>query len=175
MHTVGEVAAIAHVTVRALHHDDEIGLVRPSARTDAGYRIYDRQNLERLQTVLFYRELGFPLDEIRALVTDPGFDRAVALREQRKLLAEQADRLLRMVRAVDDAIECHEGGEAMSEEAMFAVFGEEQRAHQREAEERWGDAEAYRQARERTAGYRREDWEEVKVESEQIVRRIAEV
>lgn len=66
MRTVGEVAKLATVTVRALHHYDDDGLVKPSGRTEAGYRLYDEGDLERLQTVLFYRELGFALHEIRA-------------------------------------------------------------------------------------------------------------
>src|SRR5690606_30054901 len=90
--TVGKVAALAHVTVRTLHHYDEIGLVQPSGRSEAGYRLYGEDDLARLQQVLFYRELGFALEEIRELMVAPDFDRGAALREQRRLLEEQGDR-----------------------------------------------------------------------------------
>ena len=175
MRTVGEVARLANVTVRTLHHYDEIGLVQPSGRTDAGYRLYADGDLERLQTVLFYRELGFGLDEIGALVRRQDFDRGTALREQRKLLEAEAGRLERMLRAVDDAIAAHEQGVRMSDDAMFEVFGQRQRELHEEAEERWGDTDAWQQSRRRTAHYTKQDWEEVKAESQRITERIAEV
>lgn len=175
MRTVGEVAALANVTVRTLHHYDEIGLVTPSARSAAGYRLYAREDLERLQSVLFYRELGFGLDDIRTVLGDDGFDRLQALRAQRALLDDESRRLRRMVRAIDDAITALEEGVPMNDEAMFAVFGEQQRAIQAEAEERWGGTDPYRQTRKRTAVYTQQDWEELKLESEAIMTAIAEV
>ena len=174
-HTVGEVAELANVTVRTLHHYDEIGLVRPSGRTGAGYRLYDEHDLERLQTVLFYRELGFALDDIRNVMSDPDFDRGAALREQRKLLEGESQRVERMIRAVDDAIAAHERGMVMSNEAMFEVFGEQQRELQREAEQQWGDTDAWKESRRKTAHYTKQDWEELKAESDAIMERIAEV
>ena len=72
--TVGELARLAGVTVRTLHHYDRIGLVRPSERTAAGYRSYDERDLDRLQQVLVYRELGFPLEEVATLLDDPDAD-----------------------------------------------------------------------------------------------------
>jgi DNA-binding transcriptional MerR regulator len=77
---VGEVANLAHVSVRTLHHYDAIGLVRPSGRSEAGYRLYTAEDLERLQTVLLFKELGFGLGEIRDLLAEPGYDRREALR-----------------------------------------------------------------------------------------------
>src|SRR5690554_514160 len=103
MRTVGEVARLARVSVRTLHHYDEIGLVQPSGRSEAGYRLYDDRDLERLQSVLFYRELGFALEEIRAIVSDPAFDRGRALREQRDLLRARMQHLGRMVEAIEAA------------------------------------------------------------------------
>lgn len=175
MRTVKEVAALAGVTVRTLHHYDEVGLVVPSERTAAGYRLYSTRDLERLQLVLFYRELGFGLAEIGDLLDGAGFDRGQALRTQRDLLTAQARRLDRMIAAVDAAIAGHEEGETMSDETMFAVFGEQQRELQAEAERRWGETDAYRQSRRRTADYTAQDWVELKAESEAIMSRIAEV
>ncbi len=175
MLTVGAVAELTNVTIRTLHHYDEIGLVRPRHRTDAGYRLYDDRDLERLQTVLFYRELGFALEDISTLMSDPDFDRGRALREQRKHLEGESHRLERMIQAIDDAIDAHERGIPMDNETMFEVFGEEQRAYQREAEERWGDSGAWAQSRRRTADYTDQDWLELKAESEAIMTEIVEV
>jgi MerR family transcriptional regulator, thiopeptide resistance regulator len=175
MRTVGEVARLASVTVRTLHHYDEIGLVRATGRTDAGHRLYADADLERLQTVLYYRRLGFRLEEIRTVMGAPDFDRGRALHQQRGLLAAESDRLQRTLRAIDAAIDAHERGTTMSEEAMFEVFGEQQRGYRDEAEQRWGDTDAYRQSRRRTAAYTTQDWEHLKEESAGIMRRIAEV
>lgn len=175
MLTVGAVAELTGVTIRTLHHYDQIGLVRPSERSVAGYRLYHDPDLEKLQTVLFYRELGFPLDDIATLTGDPAFDRGDALREQRKLLEAEANRYRRMIEAVDAAIDAHERGITMENEAMFRVFGEQQRAYQREAGERWGDTDAWTQSRRRTADYSEQDWLDLKAESEAITHRIVEV
>src|SRR6056297_3570314 len=175
MRTVGEVAALAGVTVRTLHHYDGLGLVVPSGRTEAGYRLYAPGDLERLQVVLFYRELGFGLAQIKRLLDRPGFDRGQALRTQHDLLVAQARRLEHMITAVDRAIAAHEEGETMTDEMMFEVFGGQQRELQAEAERRWGDTDAYRESRRRTSRYTRQDFEELKTESEAIMLRIAEV
>lgn len=175
MRTVSEVAALAGATVRTLHHYDEIGLVVPSGRTEAGYRLYDASDLERLQLVLFYRELDFGLAEIRELLDSPEVDRGQALHTQRDLLIAKARRLDRIIAAVDEAIAAHDKGETMSHEAMFEVFGDQQRDLQAEAEQRWGGTDAYRESRRRTADYTKQDWEELKAESEAIMRRLGEV
>ena len=78
--TVGELAKLTGVTVRTLHHYDEIGLVTPSQRTAAGYRLYGERDVMRLQQVLVHRELGLPLEQIAAVLDAPGFARAEALR-----------------------------------------------------------------------------------------------
>src|SRR5262249_34912526 len=103
--TVSQLARLAGVSVRTLHHYDEIDLLRPSARSSAGYRLYGQKDLERLQQVLFFRELGFPLEEIARIVRDPAFDVRAALLMQRRLLSEKAVRIKALIRAVDAALE----------------------------------------------------------------------
>src|SRR6202046_4168345 len=100
-HTVGEVARLARVSVRALHHYDEIGLLVPSGRTESGYRLYTEPDLERLQQVLFFRELGFALEDVSRILRDPHFDRRQALLAQRAMLVEKGERLMAMVSLVD--------------------------------------------------------------------------
>lgn len=173
--TVGEVAALARVTVRALHHYDEIGLVQPSGRSEAGYRLYDEGDLERLQQVLFYRELGFALDDIGELMASPDFERGTALREQRRLLEEQGERLRAMIEAVDAAIAAHQGGYRMNDQEMFEVFGDfNPREFGAEAEERWGDTVPFKQSRERAKDYRKEDWLRITAEAGAINESFAE-
>lgn len=171
--TVGQVAKLARVTVRTLHHYDDIGLLRPSERSDAGYRLYTLEDLERLQVILFYRELGFELDEIRTLLDDPAFDRAEALREQRDLIAEQAVRLEALLALIDKTIAADQGGIAMTKEEMFEVFGDfDPSEYEDEVKERWGDTEAYRESAKRTARYKKEDWQRMKDEGAEIMERM---
>jgi DNA-binding transcriptional MerR regulator len=103
--TVGQVAELAGVTVRTLHHYDEIGLVQPSSRTPAGYRAYSAGDVERLREVLAYRRLGFGLREIADLVGDPATDTLAHLRRLRGLLVGQRDRAAAMVTAIDRELE----------------------------------------------------------------------
>lgn len=175
MRTVGEVAQLTGLTVRTLHHYDQITLVQPSGRSAAGYRLYGAADLERLQLVLFYRELGLPLEQIRNLLNDPAVDRGAVLRNQRRMLAAQVQRLHALIDAVDAAMTAHAEGVTMADEAMFAVFGEEQRALQAEAAERWGNTDAWAATRTRTAHYTVDDWADLKGETDAIMQRIADV
>src|SRR3712207_1571959 len=100
-YSVGKVAALSGVTIRTLHHYDEIGLLSPGGRSAAGYRIYEEPDLERLQQILFYRELGFALGKIAAIVDAPHTDAVDHLRRQRGLLTEKIERLQKMVAAID--------------------------------------------------------------------------
>lgn len=98
MKTVKEVSRISGVSVRTLHYYDEIGLLAPSGITDAGYRLYDDTALERLSQILFFRELDFPLKEIKEILDSPSFDRRAALSRQVELLRMKRDRLERLIR-----------------------------------------------------------------------------
>lgn len=137
---VGKVSALAGVTVRTLHHYDEIGLLRPSGRTHAGYRRYDGDDLDRLQRILFYRELGFPLETIATFMDDPGADAMAQLKNQRELLLERIARLQRMVASVEHAMEAKEMGNALTPEEKFEVFGDlrEPEGYAEQAAQRWG-------------------------------------
>src|SRR5215468_2270868 len=109
-YTVSQVARMTRLSVRALHHYDEIGLLVPSARTEAGYRLYGDRDLERLQQILFFRELAFPLEEIARILDDPKFDRRAALLSQRAMLQERAAQAGALIAAVDRALEALDGG-----------------------------------------------------------------
>ncbi|MFF9625005.1 methyltransferase domain-containing protein [Streptomyces griseosporeus] len=116
-------AELAGVSVRTLHHYDGIGLVRPSARTPAGYRAYAPGDVERLREVLGYRRLGFALREIADLVDDPATDAVAHLRRLRGLLQEQRDRTAAMVAAIDRELEARAMGMRTTPEEQLKVFG----------------------------------------------------
>lgn len=175
-YTVGQVARAAGVTVRTLHHYDQIELLSPSGRTAAGYRRYGDADLERLQHIRYYRELGFPLDEIAAILDDPGVDPAAHLRRQHELVTERIGKLQEMVAAIELAMEARRMGIQLTPEERFEVFGDfDPDAHAEEAEQRWGDSEAYRESTRRTARYSKEDWLRNKAENEEWGRRVAAV
>lgn len=166
--TVGEVARELGVTVRTLHHYDEIGLVVPSERSSAGYRLYTQSDLERLQHVVVYRRLEMPLEEIRE-VLDRG-DATEHLRRQRAAVMSRLDELGELVTAIDHALEKTMSNEQMTHEDMKELFGGEFYDHQGEAEERWGDTDAWRQGQNRTKNYGRAEWEQIKAETDEMLR-----
>ncbi|WP_062348719.1 MerR family transcriptional regulator [Herbidospora yilanensis] len=168
--SVGQVAAFAGVTVRTLHHYDEIGLLSPSERTAAGYRRYSEPDLDRLQRVLFYRELGFPLEEITAILDDPGVDAATHLRRQHELLRRRIARLEALVVSVETALEAARMGVSLTPEERYEVFGGfRPEDHAEEAESRWGGTSAWAESRRRTSSYSKADWEGIKAEAGAVV------
>ncbi|GGM59877.1 HTH-type transcriptional activator TipA [Thermopolyspora flexuosa] len=169
-YSVGQVARLAGVTVRTLHHYDEIGLLSPSERTAAGYRRYTEADLDRLQRVLFYRELGFPLEEIATILDRPGTDPLTHLRRRRELLSREIRRLQRMVAAIDKAMEAHRMGISLTPEERREVFGDfRPEDYADEAEQRWGGSDAYAESRRRTAAYGKQDWQRIKAEWGELV------
>jgi DNA-binding transcriptional MerR regulator len=170
---VKEVAALARVSVRALHHWDEVGLLVPRARTEAGYRLYDDEDLLRLQQILVGRELGLPLEEIRRSLDDPRFDRRAALRGQRRELEARAAHTAAMIRAVDHALAAldEKGGGTMDAEKLFEGFDHEK--HEAEAEERWGGTAAFEESRRRTKRYTSDDWKRHAAEQAAVYAEVA--
>ena len=173
---VGRVAELANTTVRTLHHYDRIGLVVPSERTPAGYRRYGDADLERLQRVLGYRELGFPLEEIKAILDRPCEDPTEHLRRQHRLLHERIERLSGMAKAIEFLMEAEQMGLRLTPEERFELFGEHDPArYGEEIVERWGDTEPFRESRRRAARYGKEQWTEIKVEMDAVPARFAEL
>lgn len=174
--TVGEVARMAGVSVRTLHHYDAIGLVRPAERSGSGYRSYGRDELERLHRVLAYRELGFELGAIRALLDEPTAGRMDHLRRQRALLDTRLHRLEAMRSSLDKTLEAMQMGIRLDPEELFEVFGEhDPTEHAAEAQERWGDTDAYRQSRRRVERYDKDTWRTIRDEADAIEARLAEL
>lgn len=163
--TVGHVAERFGVTVRTLHHYDEIGLLSPSERSRAGYRLYTEQDLTRLQHVVVYRRLGFALEDVAVLLENP--EGAVEhLRRQRAAVLHRLQEMRDLVTAIDRALEREMSNQPATPEDLKDLFGDGFDDARAEAEERWGETDAWRQSQERTRGYTKADWEEVKAESD---------
>jgi DNA-binding transcriptional MerR regulator len=163
--TVGQVSERFGVTVRTLHHYDEIGLLSPSERSRAGYRLYTEQDLTRLQHVVVYRRLGFALEDVALLLENPE-GAAEHLRRQRTAVLHRLDELRDLVTAIDRALEREMSNQPATPDDLKELFGEGFHDARAEAEERWGETDAWRQSQERTKGYTKADWEEVKAESD---------
>lgn len=160
--TVGQASARLGVTVRALHHWDEIGLARPSLRTTAGYRLYTAGDLERLHRVVVYREIGLGLDRIRTVLDDSTADVPGALRAQRTQVAERIARLQRLSAGLDRMIDAHERGLLLTVEQQAAVFGPQWNPDwPAEARRRYGDTTQWQQYAERSASRGPEEWQAV--------------
>ncbi|MGH8908794.1 MAG: MerR family transcriptional regulator [Egibacteraceae bacterium] len=171
-YSVGQVAGFAGVTVRTLHHYGEIGLLAPSGRSAAGYRRYDEPDLERLQQVLFYRELGFRLEEIATILDEPNADAAAHLRRQHRLLTQRISRLQAMVAAVEHAMEAQKMGIALTPEERFDIFGDfDPEDYAEEAEQRWGGTPAWDESQRRAAAYDKQAWLRITAEGADIEQR----
>jgi MerR family transcriptional regulator, thiopeptide resistance regulator len=174
--TVGAVATLNGVSIRTLHHYHHIGLVVPSVRTAAGYRGYTDADIERLHLVLVYRSVGLPLEEIETLLDDRDADVAAHLRRQHALLTERADRLRDTIKAVEDLMAAHRKGIQLSAEEQVEIFGttafgDEYAA---EAEQRWGETDAWTQSQQRTADFTKDDWLRVKADGDALLQALAD-
>ncbi len=177
IYKVKDVARISGVSVRALHHYDELGLLKPSDRSRAGYRLYTDDDLLRLQQILVGRELGMSLEAIRQSLDDPSFDRRAALQKQREELVMRAELTQRMLRSIDAALATLEEEDTMkkvTDQDLAAIFdGFDPAKYEDEVVERWGGTAAYKESAQRTKRYTKEDWERYRAESEKIMQAAA--
>ena len=166
--TVGQVAESFGITVRTLHHYDAEGVVVPSARTSAGYRIYTDADLARLATVVTYRRLGLPLAEVRALLDGDG-TATEHLRRQRDAVVTRLGELEQLVTAIDRALERAMDERPATPDELKELFGDGfSEEYQAEAQDRWGDTDAWKQSAARTRNYTKADFEQVKAEGDAV-------
>jgi DNA-binding transcriptional MerR regulator len=169
VYQVRDVARIAGISIRALHHYDSIGLLVPKGRTTGGYRLYSDDDLLRLQQILIGRELGLSLEAIRRSLDDPRFDLRAALQAQRVQLQQRARQTSEMIGAIDAALallDQRQTGETMDMKQVFDGF--DPAKYEEEAKQRWGNTEAYRESKRRTDLYGPEQWQQIKAEQAQI-------
>lgn len=151
MKTVHEVSKLTGVSIRALHYYDSIGLLHPAVTTDAGYRLYDDTNLERLQSIMLFRELEFPLKDIIKILDSPDFDREKALKQQIELLEMRKNHL-------EDLIHFAREIKTLGVNKMdFKVFDTSKiDAYAAEAKASWGNTDAYREYEKKSSNYSEE-------------------
>ncbi len=154
---IKEFADFTGVSVRTLHYYDEIDLLKPAyVENSTGYRYYDEVCLERMQEILFYRELDFPLKNICALLSSPGYNRQEALGQQKRLLVLKKERLERLIDALDKA----EKGENVMTAFDNKEYEETRKQYEKEAKMRWGETDAYKEHQEKTKDYSKDKWQE---------------
>lgn len=172
---VGELARWAGVTVRTLHHWDRIGLLVPTGRTSAGYRVYSAADAERLVRVLAHRALGLELADVRRLLDDPDADVDALLRAQHGLLLDRIGRLQDVAALVQTARRARQMGIELTPQEVREVFGDDDPTrYAQETEERWGGTTAYEQSHRRTSGYSKQDWVRVLALQDDLEERFAQ-
>ncbi len=158
--SIKKFADLTGVSVRTLHYYDEIGLLKPDLiDAENGYRFYGDNALLRMQEILFYRELDFPLKTIREIISSPNYDKQEALKGQHQLLLLKLDRLKKIISLIERA----ERGEVIMGFNIFdnSDFEAAQKNYKEEAELRWGKTAAYRENQMKTAGYSKEKWDDI--------------
>ena len=169
---INDVAKLTGITVRTLHYYDEIGLLKPSKITDAGYRIYDEDNLETLQQILFFREMNFPLSEIKEIISNPNFDRIAALKNHRDLLIKKKQRLDKLINLVNNTIK---GEKNMSfKEFDMTEIEATKNKYAKEVKERYGKTDAYKEYEVKTKNYDKTKWNGINSEDNEIFKAFAD-
>jgi DNA-binding transcriptional MerR regulator len=169
---VKEVADLVGISVRTLHYYDEIGLLTPEETTESGYRLYSDENLETLQQILFFKELGFPLKKIKEIINSPSFDRHDALVLQRKMLLEKRKRLDKMIATIEKTIQHMKGEIQMTNKEKFEGFDFSHNPYEQEARELWGD-EAVDKANAKLGNMTKEEQEAMSKEMNSIYQKLA--
>lgn len=136
---VKQVADLVGISVRTLHHYDQIGLLQPETTTESGYRLYTDEDIALLQQILFFKQLGFPLKQIQTIIHSSSYNQLEALHIQQKMLQEERNRIDEMIRTIGQTIKHMKGEIHMSNEEKFKGFNFNENPYEKEARERWGD------------------------------------
>ena len=169
---ISEVAKLSGVTVRTLHYYDEIGLLKPSDTTEAGYRVYSNKDLETLQQILFFRELDFPLNEIKEIMTNPNYNKYEALNKHKELLMEKRKRIDGLIALINKTIK---GDNIMSfKEFDNSKIEENKRKYSEEVKNRWGNTDAYKEYEKKTSSYDKNSWTTINEEMIEILKEFAD-
>ena len=173
--TVGEVSTLLGVSVRALHHWDETGLVHPSRRSAAGYRLYCEADIMRIQQVLVYRQTGMNLADIKMVLDEPETDAMTHLRRQRELVQGQVSHLQQMLSSIDMVMDIQQSGARISVAEMAEIWGTDwDPVYVEEARAQWGDTPEWAESYRRKARMSRADWEQAHEETVALETALAE-
>lgn len=173
-YTIKKLADLAGVSVRTLQYYDDIGLLNPSRVKSNDYRQYGETELLKLQQILFFRELDFPLLEIKKIISSSHFNMQEALKDQRKLIELKKDRLQKLIATIDKTIKKINKETTMEDTELYGDFSEkEMNAYAKEAKEKWGDTDAWRQSQERTKNFTKADYARIQKAGEEWAARLA--
>ena len=175
-YSVKQLSELAGVSIRTLHHYDEIGLLKPAERAESRYRYYGKSELYRLQQILFYRELDYQLIDIRQILDDPEFDLKKSLLSHKDHLLNRADRVKQLLDTIDKTIEQLENESMMiTEKEMYRGFSKEKVADMRnEVTETWG-ADELKNAEQNIQALDKEQWAKAQEETDQICTRLGQM
>jgi DNA-binding transcriptional MerR regulator len=174
VYTVNKLAIMAGVSVRTLHYYDEVGLLKPESHTAAGYRLYNEKDLLSLQQIMFFRELGFNLNDIKKITCRPDFDVIEALQSHRTLLIKRAQRTRKLIKTVDHTIQQLKGEKAMEIKDYYQCFSEKQiEKYRKEVRERWGE-DTLKDSEARVVKMGKTKFGELQIEGNRIFQAIAD-
>ncbi|MDA3847225.1 MAG: MerR family transcriptional regulator [Vallitaleaceae bacterium] len=170
MYLINKVATLAGITVRTLHYYDEIGLLVPKVMNDNQYRIYSKEDIKTLQDILFFKELGFKLSDIKGILGTDGYNRLDVLKQHKKVIGMKMSHLKGIMETLESTINEEEGGIAMNDIERFEAFNMEAiEAHNKqfakEIKEKYGQSDAYAESQQKTKQYDAKDWGRINDES----------
>ena len=169
---IKEFAKLTDVSVRTLHYYDETGLLKPAFVDEQnGYRFYDENSLARMQEILFYRELDFPLKDILKILSSPDYDRKKALEAQKELMILKKNRIEKLISALDDAVK---GVKINMKVFDNSEFEEKREEYACEAKEKWGNTEAYSEFEKKTGSFSTDDIRSLAAGIDEVMAEFAE-
>lgn len=172
-YSIKQLAQKANISVRTLHHYDDIGLLCPK-KAENGYRVYDDQDALRLQQILFFKELDFELQEIISMLDNPAFDQVQALKDQKQLLVLKKKRLSKLITSITRTINTMSNNKTQNTEEMYNAFEDEDvKRYQSEVKLRWGNTDAYKQSQERMAKMTKAEVAQMKKDAEVFNKKLA--
>ncbi|GAA0115442.1 MerR family transcriptional regulator [Clostridium senegalense] len=176
LYKVKEVQSITGVTIRMLHHYDKINLLNPSSKSDAGYRLYNDNDLEKLQQIMFFRELDFSLEEIKEILSSPKFNKNTALENHKKILTERKTRLENLIKIIDNTLE--KGVDNMSNNENFKAFDTTEienykNKYKKEVEAKYSTTDAYKEYNKKASKYEKNDWQNIMEKGDIIFKNLA--
>jgi DNA-binding transcriptional MerR regulator len=173
-YTVNQLAKLAGISVRTLHHYDQMGILEPSRIKNNGYRFYEEKELLKLQQILFFKELDFPLIEINKIINNPYFDMEKALKDQKKLIELKKERLNSLIKTINKTIKKINKKNIMKDEELYdGLDKEKMEEYAKEAKERWGNTDAYKQSQERTKNWTKEDYRKLAEDGDKWMKNFA--
>lgn len=174
-YTVNQLAKLAHVSVRTLHYYDQIGLLKPSFVAKNGYRYYQENELVRLQQILFFRELDFPLEEIKRMLNRSEYNVIEALKDQRNLMLLKRVRLNKLIKSIDKTITTMSKNEQLQNEELYDAFKDDDvKQYQEEVKQRWGNTDAYKQSMARVGKMTKAQMDKLKEDGKKLTQKLAD-